>query len=98
MSPGTIPARFVRLWYFHLLFVSDHNNGIRGPENERDTILETLETHQPIIEPNIPEDLKRGSDLCSRPTEFRARTPALIPRPSLNKIIPYLIAFTSLRI
>ena len=69
-----------------------------GSENERNAILEMSETPQPVTEHNIPENLQRGSDLCTRPTEFRARTPAFIPHCSGNKIISYLMWFASLRI
>ena len=69
-----------------------------GSENERNAILEMSETPQPVTEHNILENLQRGSDLCTRPTEFRARTPAFIPHCSGNKIISYLMWFASLRI
>jgi len=102
MSPDNIPVRFEGLWYLHLLFISDHKRldpfGILGAENERNTILETSENPQRITEHNNPEDMHRGSDLCSRPTEFRARTTAFILQCSINKIMSYLIGFTSLRI
>jgi hypothetical protein len=100
MSPDNIPGRFEGLWYLRILFISGHKRldlfGILGPENERNTILETSETLQPITEHNIPEETHRGSDLCSRPTEFRARIPALITYSSVNKIISYLNELASL--
>ena len=61
-------------------------------------MLETSQTRQPITEHNIPEDLKRGSDLCSPPMKFRERTPGLIPHRSVNKIISYFVGFESFRI
>jgi hypothetical protein len=71
---------------------------ILGPKNEKNTIIETPEARQPTTDHNIPEDLKRGSDLCSRPSKSRARTPALIPHCSVNKIISYLNGFAMFRI
>ena len=56
------------------------------------------ESPQPITEHNIPEDMQRGSDLYSRPIEFRARIPAFILHCSINKIMSCLIGFASLRI
>ena len=91
MSPDNIPGRFEGLWYLHFLFISGHKRldpfGILGAENERNAILETSENPQRITKHNNQEDMQRDSDLCSRPTEFRARTTAFILHCSINKII-----------
>lgn len=87
---------FRRTGHLHFLFISRHKlldpTGILGPEDERNTIFKTSETPQPITEHNIPEDLQRGSDLCSRPIEFRARNPAPVLHCSINKMVSFGVA------
>jgi hypothetical protein len=66
-----------------------------GPENERNTILETSKTLQPMTEHNILEDLNLGSDLSSWPRIFSERTSALILYRSVHNVKSHFVGFVS---